>query len=523
MKWSLQALYAEHFLSWPRLELTFAPQERVLFVGQTGAGKTSVFDAIAFALYGKVVRGAARDVINQHQKSSHLVLSLRSDQGAVMEIERSWTASSSRATVKLDHREKAVGTKPVNAFLEQFFGLPLSSFAYTNYITTASRFFQLTQTERQRLFTPLIDVGTVERLADWFAQQAKNYESQVRSCEDRIVALQSALSVRQQHQQSAQHELQQLEQQVRVYREQVSKQREQYESLSQSYQSCLSRYQRLQAKQQQLQQQYRSYQQLLEQSQCPTCLQPISKEIFRDQMITIKVQLDDVAKLVTNAQREYAQASQARERALEKLKKAEADYETTRASYNERCRSAQTLSRDAERDQRELAVLQPRLQVLKKEAEVCSILRTSLRGKDFLFFATERVLPVIEQIMNTLLARCLPVRVTFEQSDEYVRPVVSSASDEIGKLWSSGQAHLFNVIAALSLRKLFSVSLEQDLSFLMLDEASEHLDAQLSERLGELIATYPYQLLTTSHDPQWLRWFPSVYTVQRHTQGSRFV
>ncbi len=74
----LESVQLENFVSHRSTALKLNPGITV-FIGRNGSGKSSVIDAITFALYGEHTRGHNRNLVRRGSESSMVRLNFRID------------------------------------------------------------------------------------------------------------------------------------------------------------------------------------------------------------------------------------------------------------------------------------------------------------------------------------------------------------------------------------------------------------------------------------------------------------
>lgn len=120
----LRSLHVENFLSHKRTSVRFRTGVTAL-VGDNGAGKTSVVDAVIFALTGESPRGRIEDLINHASSSSRVALTFEL-MGDEYRVERSLSRAGSPRHSALLYRNGRViasGVTEVNRQIEALIGL----------------------------------------------------------------------------------------------------------------------------------------------------------------------------------------------------------------------------------------------------------------------------------------------------------------------------------------------------------------------------------------------------------------
>ncbi len=180
-----------------RVALDFTGLELVAFTGSTGAGKSTLIDAITFALYGSVARyeNAGRVAPVIHQLSTQAKVRLDFEAGgrtyiATRVVRRrntrageSDSASTREARLELvdgDNPEAettvlAGDVKELNAAVEELLGLDFRQFTRTIVLPQGefSAFLRDDPANRDKLLQRLLDLGVYERMGQLARSQAK--------------------------------------------------------------------------------------------------------------------------------------------------------------------------------------------------------------------------------------------------------------------------------------------------------------------------------------------------------------
>jgi len=189
--------------------LDFTALDRLFLVcGPTGAGKTTLFDALTFALYEKTpgTRGGLTDQLVSHHAPEGSVprVTLRFSLGAQeWQVERrlkhrvrkqrgdGWKEQDAQVVLqkKVDGVWEAIPGKrsEINAHLEALLGLSAEEFAKIVVLPQGDfqRFLESTSNDREKMLQKLFPVEAYERLVEALKVRAKVLEDERRRWEDR--------------------------------------------------------------------------------------------------------------------------------------------------------------------------------------------------------------------------------------------------------------------------------------------------------------------------------------------------
>lgn len=201
--------------------LDFSDLDLVAFVGQTGAGKSTIIDAIGFALYGSVPRYDKVNVVSPviHQLANEAKVSLEFSLGEhnyratrVVRRQNSKDPSKVRATTKearLELVEKSAdeseaaptkvlagNVKELDATVERLLGLSFAQFTKTIVLPQGAfaKFLTDEPAERQKLIRRLLDLEIYSQMGAKARERAKTADAQLEILEAEKVRYEQGLA-----------------------------------------------------------------------------------------------------------------------------------------------------------------------------------------------------------------------------------------------------------------------------------------------------------------------------------------
>ena len=193
-------LELEGYTSWKkRVEVDFvALGDLFVIIGPTGAGKSSLLDAICLALYGKVPRASddeRRELISLGASEARVQLEFRTN-GRTYRVARRFPRSGAQS-VRLDRIEEDgvtvpevenPGVREVNRVLEELLGLDFDAFTRV-ILLPQGEFAKLLRgkvAERKQLLSRLLDTDRVERAGKRARHQAQTLKDEAETQENVI-------------------------------------------------------------------------------------------------------------------------------------------------------------------------------------------------------------------------------------------------------------------------------------------------------------------------------------------------
>ncbi len=181
-----------------RVEVDFGDSELFALVGPTGSGKSSVIDAVTFALYGSVARyGNERlvhPVINQRCSTAlvDLVFTVGDRTYRVTREAVRRGAGGSIREARLEHGEQVVAAgKEVTDAVTDLLGLDFGQFTTCVVLPQGefARFLHETTKGREELLKRLLDLGVYDQVGQQARSRAKQYEVQRDQLDGQLVEL----------------------------------------------------------------------------------------------------------------------------------------------------------------------------------------------------------------------------------------------------------------------------------------------------------------------------------------------
>lgn len=170
-------------------ELVFDEVDLVAFVGPTGSGKSTLIDAITFALYGSVARyddaRLVAPVINQRSNEAKVRLDFElggMSYTAVRVVRRTKTgATTKEARLETATGVVASGAKELTSAVEELVGLDFAQFTRTVVLPQGqfADFLQDDAASRQKLLRRLLDLELYSRMGSLARERAKAAKQQI--------------------------------------------------------------------------------------------------------------------------------------------------------------------------------------------------------------------------------------------------------------------------------------------------------------------------------------------------------
>lgn len=188
-----------------RLEIDFGDVDLIAFVGPTGSGKSSIIDAITFALFGSVSRyddvRLVAPVITQganeakvrldfelgHERYTAIRVVRRTKTGATTKEARLERLSGGEGELDLPS-VIASGAKELTAAVEDLLGLDFAQFTRTVVLPQGdfAEFLKDDAASRQRLLRRLLDLEMYSRMGSLARERAKTAANQIHVLQEQL-------------------------------------------------------------------------------------------------------------------------------------------------------------------------------------------------------------------------------------------------------------------------------------------------------------------------------------------------
>src|ERR1041385_474671 len=183
------------------VEVDFADVDYFAFVGPTGAGKSSLIDALTFALYGSIPRlakGAVLPVISQGKAEMRVRFDFAIGDREYTAVRVVRKLAEDRATTKearLEHGDTVLAgdADGVTTEVERLLGLGFDEFTRCVVLPQGdfARFMHDKPADRQNLLVRLLDLDIYERMLQRANLRAVEADARAKSDRQRLEELQS--------------------------------------------------------------------------------------------------------------------------------------------------------------------------------------------------------------------------------------------------------------------------------------------------------------------------------------------
>ena len=180
-----------------RVEIDFAGADLFVLVGPTGSGKSSIIDAITFALYGSIPRlrkGRVEPVISLGAQRARIRFDFSVGEArysATRVVQRTKTGATTNEARLEGGPEEVVGASELTIAVEELLGLSYEHFTKSVVLPQGkfASFLLGGSSDRQALLRELLDLGRYARVRDLAVQRAQASEVRAESLRDSLAKL----------------------------------------------------------------------------------------------------------------------------------------------------------------------------------------------------------------------------------------------------------------------------------------------------------------------------------------------
>ena len=167
---TLRALKLKDFLSHKDTEISFKTNEKLSIEGKSGAGKSAIFDAILYALYG-YTRGTSQSIVRRGSKACSVTLELN-DGTSIFDVTRTTNLAGKNtlSVIEVDENSKPVhiaysGIREIQNWIETkligaSYDLFVNSVAYPQ--DNQNNFVKQTASRRKDLLLEIVGAGNFD-------------------------------------------------------------------------------------------------------------------------------------------------------------------------------------------------------------------------------------------------------------------------------------------------------------------------------------------------------------------------
>ncbi len=182
-----------------RVEIDFSDADLFVLVGPTGSGKSSIIDAVIFALYGSIPRlrkGRVEPVISLGAQRARIRFEFSvggTRYSATRVVQRTKTGATTNEARLEGGSEDVIGAAELTAAVEELLGLSYEHFTKSVVLPQGkfASFLLDGSSDRQALLRELLDLGRYARVRDLAVQRAQSSEVRAQSLRESLSRLES--------------------------------------------------------------------------------------------------------------------------------------------------------------------------------------------------------------------------------------------------------------------------------------------------------------------------------------------
>ncbi|NPA13094.1 MAG: AAA family ATPase, partial [Aquificae bacterium] len=176
----LKELKLENFLSHTKTHIKFEPEGITIFVGDNGAGKSSIIDGIYYALFGRSTKGSAKDLIQWGKNKATVSLIFQRGKDEYM-VEREITIrgkkASTSAMVYKKEKDQFIPyySKDITKSLQNITGITNKTFQASILIKQGEieKLLEIPRSERAKIFEEMLDMTIYQIVSELAGEKRK--------------------------------------------------------------------------------------------------------------------------------------------------------------------------------------------------------------------------------------------------------------------------------------------------------------------------------------------------------------
>jgi DNA repair exonuclease SbcCD ATPase subunit len=495
-------LSIRHFRSWKRLDIDLSEQGVSCIKGQTGAGKSSIFSALFWGLYGRLPEDVKADEVRGSRKPTAVRIILRREnQQYVITRYRGHMEYKSKVFFKgpgipLVVEDSYVRT--VQGFITAFLGVNETIFLTTTYFAQRNfhHFHTLTDTHK-KAFIESITYGSLfeacERLSK---EQANTHQKRITFLEGQLYGLQESIKNIQSH---SKEQKQQLKKDIRDARTKIESINEHLYRLEinlESYSRFVDEYNKLNdhiwtndSKISSIQEDIERYRNNT--GPCPRCGLTMLDNLKKGRILEAE----------TSIQKLQIHSNRLRER-FKKVQAGYKKYKTTETWIDEKEHDKRNLQiqlksikhqlqhKDNSQELlKECETITEEINILKRELQYISFWVKGFSFTGLRAYILTNAIKYLSQQIEMYLRRVMGEKIDFELRLENNRLITECNERSYGTL-SGGERQAVDLCTGLAMRDLAEQYNKSNFNLLVLDEPHEGMDKNLTAIAQSLLLEY---------------------------------
>ena len=500
-------VYLKNFGSWPHATMPLKDRGLVLVQGPTGAGKSTLFRAIHWCLFGKTPEGhLAAEVVRQGSEKNYTCVRVRftlgTDEYTVARY-RNHPVFKSKATIEgpnLPAVDADSTVKDVNKLITQVLGIDERVFTKTLYFVQrdAARFPSLTDTQQKTLLEHITDLRLVvlceeivkERLASLRAKTIAE-EKSLALLDETVAGVEDEV---QEREGERLNQIKKLHKSIRIGRKKLKALRAQTESKQEEMNALLggpiTEVNLLRPKVANWHQALDDWHNLEKKGICPTCGATLSKRVYAEHTQNLVKQIQDGEARIKELQvneytyqdlknelQEYQSESIDMQARIEQLTYQVSDLEAI---------SSKSKVLDDLREQRKES--SSKLKKYNARLPYYEFWRKGFGSRGLRAFVLTDIVKTLQDLTNSYiysLGYDAGLQVSYTMQDNYV--VQRYYGDRTYATLSGGERQVVDLCTGLALRDVAEWQSPHFIDCLILDEPFEGLDGTLRARVHTLL------------------------------------